>query len=392
MSRVFRIGDFLHRFKRPIDLEPHKKYKLVTIRNHHRGLDLRQEKLGKDIKSKMYLVKEGDFLISGIDARNGSFGIVPSFLNNAIVTNDFWCIGIDESVISKELFLSLTETTWFDELCNKGSDGTTNRVRLQKDRFFNQRINIPDFSSQPKLLETIRQCDDLENKIKESSMHVKKLRQAILKEAFENKSHSVKTIDTLFAKKNYDLDVAIILQQIENRWRINYGEVVTQKTVFHINTFTSHKIPYSFINSNFGTYSPQLKEDLRNNPFLNKISKGKGEVFIIKSTKKQEVKNAIFHSQMKHFISDINRVLDIYELPFINKETDKIELLNSITKLIIDLNTYDLDNIYDAMTNWNIKQDKYKTKADKFSRLDAQKMIRLIKNLEITNSLNVSDH
>ena len=84
------IGDFLKRIKRPISLTPDKEYKLVTIKMNHKGVVLRGLKKGADIKSNMFEVKEGDFILSGIDARNGAFGIVPKELDGAIVTNDFW--------------------------------------------------------------------------------------------------------------------------------------------------------------------------------------------------------------------------------------------------------------------------------------------------------------
>lgn len=126
------IGDFLLRIRRPINLIASKKYKLVTIKMNHKGVVLREEKLASNIKSKMYKVNEGDFILSGIDARNGAFGIVPKELDGAIVTNDFWYFDIDEDVVDKHFFLELTTTQWFDEICRKGSDGTTQRIRLQK--------------------------------------------------------------------------------------------------------------------------------------------------------------------------------------------------------------------------------------------------------------------
>ena len=104
------IGDFLKRIKRPMGLEENTEYKLVTIKMNHKGVVLRGLKKGCEIKSKMFEVKQGDFILSGIDARNGAFGIVPAELDGAIVTNDFWYFEIDETVINKELFLELTST------------------------------------------------------------------------------------------------------------------------------------------------------------------------------------------------------------------------------------------------------------------------------------------
>ena len=96
MANKQLIGDFLKRIKRPVIMNPDKDYKLVTIKMKHKGVVLRGMKKGADIKSNMYEVKHGDFILSGIDARNGAFGIVPKELDGAIVTNDFWYFEIDE--------------------------------------------------------------------------------------------------------------------------------------------------------------------------------------------------------------------------------------------------------------------------------------------------------
>lgn len=189
MSRPVLIGDFLHRIRRPIDLDPASLYKLVTVKLKHKGVVLRTEKLGADIKSKMYQVKEGDFILSGIDARNGAFGIVPPELDGAVVTNDFWYFEIDDEVVDKGFFLELTSTHWFDEICRKGSDGTTQRIRLQKGKFFNQTIYLPDLAEQRifnKRFQTIKASNKtLSSELSHQQTLVKKLRQQILQEAIE---------------------------------------------------------------------------------------------------------------------------------------------------------------------------------------------------------------
>jgi len=185
------IGDFLHRIKRPVELIPSDQYKLVTIKLKHNGVVLRHEKLGSEIKSKMFEVKEGDFILSGIDARNGAFGIVPKDLDGAIVTNDFWYFDIDESIVDKHFFLELTTTLWFDEICRKGSDGTTQRIRLQKNKFFDQEIFLPELGEQREFIEIFKRLKntngDLSDELSEQQTLLKKLRQQILQEAIEGK-------------------------------------------------------------------------------------------------------------------------------------------------------------------------------------------------------------
>jgi restriction endonuclease S subunit len=115
---------------------------------------LRKKELGVNISAdKMSRVKAGQFILSGIDARNGAFGIIPPELDGAVVTNDFWHFEIDESIVSKEYFLWLTSTPYFDDICNKASDGTTNRIRLQAERFYTQELYVPNIDNQFEVIE-----------------------------------------------------------------------------------------------------------------------------------------------------------------------------------------------------------------------------------------------
>lgn len=187
----YKIGDFLKRIKRPLELLDYELYQLVTIKLHHKGVVPRTKKVGNEIKSKMYQVFEGDFILSGIDARNGAFGIVPPELHEAIVTNDFWYFELDEEIIDKQFFLELTSTDWFDDLCTKGSDGTTQRIRLQKDKFFNQKIRLPKKEQQRKLVEKLKLMTSLKSIFKANSSDSDYIKQTILKEAFEGKKEEL---------------------------------------------------------------------------------------------------------------------------------------------------------------------------------------------------------
>lgn len=242
MAKKYFISDFLKRFKRPFELEVEKDYKLVTISSKHRGIKLRHLKKGGLIKSKMYEVKEGDFVLSGIDARNGAFGIIPKELDGAIITNDFWCLEINEDIISKELFLELTATTWFDELCNRGSDGTTNRVRLQKNKFFNQEVVLPLKKEQDDLLNKVLGIKNntfiLSNEIQTQKQLLTQLKQSILQEAIQGKL----TAD--WRKQNPNTEPAIDLLK---RIKAEKAQLIKDKKIKKENPLppiTEDKIPF----------------------------------------------------------------------------------------------------------------------------------------------------
>lgn len=242
MAKEYLIGDFLKRIKRPIDLEPNKNYNLVTIKMNHKGVVLRGQKKGCDIKSKMFQVKEGDFILSGIDARNGAFGIVSKELEGAIVTNDFWYFEIDEKIISKQLFLELTATTWFDDICQKGSDGTTQRIRLQKNKFFNQKIFLPEGDEQKELLNKIltfkKGQTKLNKEIDSQKNLLTKLKQSILQEAIQGK------LTEGWRKQNPNTESA---SELLKRIKAEKAQLIKEKKIKKekpLPTITKEEIPF----------------------------------------------------------------------------------------------------------------------------------------------------
>ncbi len=189
--KSYRLGDILERKRNKVDIDLNESYKLVTIRLRHQGVVLRQEKKGADIKSNMFRVHSGDFVLSGIDARNGAFGIVPNELEGAIVTNDFWCLEPKKNILRKDFFLFLTSTSFFDYICNQCSDGTTQRIRLQRDKFYDYEISLPSIEEQEEVVNNLKinkeTCFEISSELIHQLDLVKQLRQAFLREAMQGK-------------------------------------------------------------------------------------------------------------------------------------------------------------------------------------------------------------
>jgi len=150
-----------------VEIDPLKTYKQITVRLHHKGVVLRAEKIGQRIKSKQYLAKEGQFIISRIDARNGAMGLVPQELNGAIVTNDFLLYVMDGKNIFPKYFDFLTSTKSFVWQCIKASKGTTNRVRLKPEKFLEIEISLPSLVEQKRIVARI---ESLMARIEEARM------------------------------------------------------------------------------------------------------------------------------------------------------------------------------------------------------------------------------
>lgn len=108
---LVKIGSFLKRNKTQIIVDDNTTYKRVTIKLYNNGVFLRDTEIGKNIGTKkQFSIKEGQFLLSKIDARNGAFGVVNNEVDGAIITGNFWTFDVDYTKINPN-FLSLITTT-----------------------------------------------------------------------------------------------------------------------------------------------------------------------------------------------------------------------------------------------------------------------------------------
>jgi type I restriction enzyme S subunit len=191
MYSPVKISEFLHRKKQPVKINPTEEYSLVTVKLHHKGVVLREKKRGSLLGSNMYKVSKGQFILSGIDARNGAFGVVPDELDGAIVTNDFWYFDVDENKVKRDFFYWLTNTPLFLDACEKSSKGETQRIRLQKNLFYDFEFHFPPVDKQEEFLNQINDVDSslslLRTEQEKQTSYITLVRQAILEEAIEGK-------------------------------------------------------------------------------------------------------------------------------------------------------------------------------------------------------------
>lgn len=150
---VFPIGNFLERNRHSINIQDEVEYKRVTVRANNNGVMLRDIEIGKNIGTKkQYLVNEGQFILSKIDARNGAMGLIPSELDGAVVTNDFPVFTIDKQKILPQFLVLITTTKGFLRFIQNHSSGTTNRRRINLNLFLNVKIPLPSIEEQKRIL------------------------------------------------------------------------------------------------------------------------------------------------------------------------------------------------------------------------------------------------
>ena len=87
---MVRLGEVLTKSNESVDLKSDETYREVTIKLWGKGVILRRQATGAGMAaSRRMVVRQNQFILSRIDARNGAFGLVPASLDGAVVSNDF---------------------------------------------------------------------------------------------------------------------------------------------------------------------------------------------------------------------------------------------------------------------------------------------------------------
>lgn len=186
----YKIGELLTRIKDVVLVEDNIEYKRITIKSKNQGVFLRDIVKGSKIGTKrQFLAKEGQFIMSRIDARNGAFGIIPVDLEGAIMTNDFLTFEVNHELVNIDYFNMLTESSQFMKYCIDGSKGTTNRKRLKEELFLNFEIKIPNKKEQDIIVKNINSARDKHSLLKQEFEYqqdiINKLRSKFLSDAIQ---------------------------------------------------------------------------------------------------------------------------------------------------------------------------------------------------------------
>lgn len=171
------LYNFLERDKTVVNIQDDILYKQITVHQYGEGVSLRCEKKGKEIGTKrQFLAKKGQLIVSGIDARNGSVGLITDYLDGGIVTNDFWLFNL-KNVDSKfmQLLLSLEKTSNYMQ---SKSNGTTNRQRVNIQDFLQIKMPVPSLEEQKTIIkkygDAIAEAEKLEKNADEEISSIEK--------------------------------------------------------------------------------------------------------------------------------------------------------------------------------------------------------------------------
>ena len=168
-----KLGTAIKRRKDQMIVEDNKTYKRITIKTNCGGVVVRDEVLGKAIKTKnQYYVRAGQLAVSKIDARNGAFGIVPPEADGAIITGNFWVYDVNPEIINIDYLVLLLSSNILTRIWLDCSNGSGNRLYLQEEKFLSYRIPMPNISVQNKIISKYHNLIFEASKIEETASKI----------------------------------------------------------------------------------------------------------------------------------------------------------------------------------------------------------------------------
>lgn len=167
--QLVKLSEVIKLRKEFISINDDILYKRCRVQIQGKGVVLRDEVLGKEIKTKKQQVcKKDDFLVAEIDAKVGGYGIVPAELEDAIVSGHYFLFEINILKLLPNFLGLVIKQTQFSKQVK--STGSTNYAAIRPYHVLDYQIPLPSLKVQEKYVasynEKIQKAKNLKVKAK----------------------------------------------------------------------------------------------------------------------------------------------------------------------------------------------------------------------------------
>ncbi len=270
-----KLKEILKQHNDKINIDDSKEYKQVTVSNTGE-IRLRGIKKGLQIGTKRQIIaKKGWFIYSRLGVHEGSFGIVPEQLEEAIVTGDMPMFEINKNKVVPDFLLYSLKLPHFKRQFIDLTRGLA-QSRIREKFLLNLDIDLPSLKEQEiiisKLNKTKISKEKLDNINSQNESLISSLSQSILQEAVQGK---------LVPQDTKDEPASELLKKIkaEKEKLIKEGRIKKEKPLPPI---SKDEIPYEL---------PKGWEWVRLNQMCNSISAGgdKPDDFVEEKTRDKNI-------------------------------------------------------------------------------------------------------
>ncbi len=184
------LGEVLTQVFDPVEVEPGKEYPHFGIYSFAKGLFKKAPLSGDEIKaSKLYRVREGQFIYGRLNAYEGAFAIIGKDYDQHHVSNEFPAFACVTDRILPEFMLAYFSTPVVWEAIKRkvtgiGGGAGNRRIRLKEDVLLSDEIWLPPIRWQQKIKTTTEQLAIAKQDRESAGLQLDALLPAILDRAF----------------------------------------------------------------------------------------------------------------------------------------------------------------------------------------------------------------
>ncbi|WP_175996521.1 restriction endonuclease subunit S [Burkholderia stabilis] len=180
-----RIGNVIVEKKRPIILNDHQRYELITVKRRSEGIVSRGHLLGRDILVKNYgQLQTGDFVISKRQVVHGATGIVPLALDGAIVSNEY-LTAVDSDKLLTEFLTIVARLPAMRRKFFLSSYGVDiEKLFFDTEDWKKRNVTIPGVDEQVRISSFFRKLDQLIGLHQRKHDKLEALKKAMLQKMF----------------------------------------------------------------------------------------------------------------------------------------------------------------------------------------------------------------
>lgn len=152
---MVRLGEVLEPVTRPEKVELQTVYRLLGARWYAKGLYIKDEKPGSEIRANtVYRVEAGDFVYNRLFAWMGSFALADDTVHGCHVSNEFPCFRVKaDRLDGRYLSLYFQQRESWSEALGLSSGGTpTSRNRLKEAKLLGMSVPLPSLAEQRRIV------------------------------------------------------------------------------------------------------------------------------------------------------------------------------------------------------------------------------------------------
>lgn len=222
--RVVRLGEVLEEV--PLDtraerIRPEKMYTRIVTKLYGLGIECKERIRGDRISAKvMYRTTAGDFVFSKINIRKGAYGVIPAFLDGAVVTTEHPILRAKEEHLSVDFlrYYLLQPQTW--ELFRLHAKGFSGKERVKTREFLSVSIPLPPLEEQRAIAEVLRTVQRAREATEGVLAAARELKKSLMRHLF---TYGPVPVDRADAVEMQETEIGLL----PAHWRVvRLGEVV----------------------------------------------------------------------------------------------------------------------------------------------------------------------